>query len=71
MAGARDFSLFHRIQTGSGAHAASSPMGTEAFSPGLKRPEREADRSPPFSAEAKNGGDIFPLLICSYGVVHN
>jgi len=36
-------SLRHRIQTGSGAHVACCPMGTGALSPGVKRPEREAD----------------------------
>jgi hypothetical protein len=30
------------------------------FLPGVKRPGREADRSPPSSAEAKNGGAILP-----------
>jgi hypothetical protein len=30
-------------------------------SPGVKRPGREADHSPPFSAEVKNGGAIPPL----------
>jgi hypothetical protein len=34
-------------------------LGT--FSPGLKRPAREADYSPPFNAEVKNGGAIPPL----------
>jgi hypothetical protein len=29
--------------------------------PGVTRPGREADQSPPFSAEAKNGGAILPL----------
>jgi hypothetical protein len=33
----------------------------EAISPGLKRPGREADHSPPSSAEVKNGGVILPL----------
>jgi hypothetical protein len=32
-----------------------------APSPGVKRPGREADHSPPTSAEAKNGGAIPPL----------
>jgi hypothetical protein len=33
----------------------------EAISPGLKRLGREADNSPPSSAEVKNGGIIPPL----------
>jgi hypothetical protein len=32
------------------------------LSPGIKRQEREADHSPPSSAEVKNGGAIPPLL---------
>jgi hypothetical protein len=32
-----------------------------AISPGAKRPGREADHSPPSSAEVKNGGAIPPL----------
>jgi hypothetical protein len=32
----------------------------EFASPGVKRPERESDHSPPSSAEAKNGGAISP-----------
>jgi hypothetical protein len=39
---------------GSGAHPASYPVGTGALSPGIKRPGREADHSPPTSAEVKN-----------------
>jgi hypothetical protein len=32
-----------------------------AISPGVYRPELEADHSPPSSAQVKNGGDIPPL----------
>jgi hypothetical protein len=56
-AGAENFSLHHRVQTGSGAHPASCPMGTRyqgAFSLGIKRPGFEADHSPPSSAAFKN-----------------
>jgi hypothetical protein len=35
---------------------------TGALSPGLKRPWREVDHSPPFSTEVKNGGTIPPVL---------
>jgi hypothetical protein len=48
---AGNFSLNHRVQTGSGAHPAS--MGTRGTSLGIKRPGREADHSPPSSAEVK------------------
>jgi hypothetical protein len=36
-------------------HSASYPMGTGALFLGVKRPGREADHSPPSSAEVKNG----------------
>jgi hypothetical protein len=35
--GAEDFSSSPYVQTGSGAHPASYPMGTGALSPGIKR----------------------------------
>jgi hypothetical protein len=40
--------------TASGAHPASYPMGTGRCYLRLKRPGREADHSPPSSAEVKN-----------------
>jgi hypothetical protein len=43
------------IQTGSGAHPAPYPMGTGgSFPGGNARPERDANHSPPSSAEVKN-----------------
>jgi hypothetical protein len=60
-AGAREFSLLHSVQTGSGAHPASYPNGTWGSIPGVKRKGYEADHSPPPSAEVKNGEDIPPL----------
>jgi hypothetical protein len=48
-----NFSLHHRVQNGPGAHPASYPMSTRGSFPGVKRPGREADRSPPSSAEVK------------------
>jgi hypothetical protein len=54
-AGAKDFSSVLCVQTGSGAHPASCPMGTGAPFPGGKaRLERDADHSPPSSAEVVN-----------------
>jgi hypothetical protein len=35
-AGTGNFSLYHRIQNGSGAHSASHPMGTRGSFPGGK-----------------------------------
>jgi len=43
--GSMFFSLRHRAQTGSGAQPPSL---------GIKQPEREADHSPPYSAEVQN-----------------
>jgi hypothetical protein len=54
LAGAGNFSLHHRVQTGSGAHPPSYPMGTMGSFPGIKRQGRVADHSPPSSAEVKN-----------------
>jgi hypothetical protein len=52
-AGAGNFSLHHRVQNGSGAHPASYRMGTRCSFPGGKATGREADKSPPSSAEVK------------------
>jgi hypothetical protein len=50
-----DFSSSPCVQTGSGAHPASYPMGAGGSFPGGKaRPERDADHSPASSAEVKN-----------------
>jgi hypothetical protein len=50
----QDFSPLHVIHTRSGAHPASYPMGSGGSFPEVKRPGREADHSPPTSAEVKN-----------------
>jgi hypothetical protein len=52
-AGDGNFSLHYRFENGSGTHPASYPMGTRALSLGVKRQGREADHSPPSSAEVK------------------
>jgi hypothetical protein len=52
---AEDFSSSPCVQTGSGAHPASCPVGTGGCFPGSKaRPGRDADHSPRSSAEVKN-----------------
>jgi hypothetical protein len=54
-AGAKDFSSSLCVQTGSEAHPASYTMGTGGPFPGGKaRPGRDADHSPPSSAEVVN-----------------
>jgi hypothetical protein len=52
-AGAGNFSLHHRVQNGYGDLPASYPTGTRGSFSGVKRPGREADYSPPSSAEVK------------------
>jgi hypothetical protein len=55
LAEAKDFSSSLCVQTGSGAHPASCTMGTGGPFPGRKeRPGRDADHSPPSSAEVEN-----------------
>jgi hypothetical protein len=52
---AEDFSSSICVQTGSGARPASCTMGTGGpFPEGKARPRRDADHSPPSSAEVKN-----------------
>jgi hypothetical protein len=53
-AGAKDFSYSLFVQTGSAAHPASCTMGTSGPFRGAKaRPGRDADHSPPSSAEVE------------------
>jgi hypothetical protein len=54
-----NFFLHHRVQHGSGAHPASYPMGTRGSFPGVKRQGREADHSPPSSAEVKEWVELY------------
>jgi hypothetical protein len=57
-----DFSSSVFFQTRSGAHPASCPMGTGGPFPGDKaQPGREADHSPPSSAEVKNENELYFL----------
>ncbi|KDR20946.1 hypothetical protein L798_03885 [Zootermopsis nevadensis] len=46
--------FFLCVQTGSGVLPTSYPMGTGVLSRGKTRPGRDADHSPPSSAEVKN-----------------
>jgi hypothetical protein len=55
LAEAKDFSCILCVQTGSGAHPTSCPMGTGCPFPGAKaQPGHDADHSPPSSAEVEN-----------------
>jgi len=61
-----DLSAFRSFQAGSGALSASYSIrtgGGGAF-PGIKCPECEADRSPPFSSEiTKHGAILYSSLL--------
>jgi hypothetical protein len=59
---AEDFSSSLCVQTGSGAHPAPCTMGTGGPFPGGKaRPGRDADHSPPSSAEVVNELELYLL----------
>jgi hypothetical protein len=49
----QEFLLLHVVQTGSGVHPTSYPIGTGALSPRVKRLGREADHSTPAIVEVK------------------
>jgi hypothetical protein len=62
LAEARDFYFLHVVQTDSGVHPTSYPMGTGgSFLGGIKLLGREADHSPPSNAEVRKGGAVPPL----------
>jgi hypothetical protein len=46
-------------QNTSGPHPASYPTGTRVSFPGVKRPKREADDSPPSSADVKEWVELY------------
>jgi hypothetical protein len=50
--------FYSPVQTGPGAYPASCIMGTGSF-PGVKRPERGLDHSPPSSAEVKERVELY------------
>jgi hypothetical protein len=58
---AKNFSSSFCVQTSSEAHPASYPMSTEGpCSEGKARPRRDADHSPPSSAEVENEKELYP-----------
>jgi hypothetical protein len=59
---ATDFSLFYSVQTDAGAHLPPIQWVPGVLSPVVNRQGREANHSPPSSAEVKNGGAIPPFL---------
>jgi hypothetical protein len=61
-AGVKDFSSILCVQTGSGAHPDSCTMSTGGPFPGAKaRPGRDADHSPPSSAEVEYEYELYFL----------
>jgi hypothetical protein len=61
-AGAKDFPSNLCVQTGSGAHPASCPMGTGGPFPGGKaRPGRDADHSPHVMPRSRMSRSYIPL----------
>jgi hypothetical protein len=65
-----NFSPHHRVQTSSGAHPASYPMGTRGSFPGGKAAVGEPDHLPSSSAEVKNAWSCTSIpLIRLHGVV--
>jgi hypothetical protein len=58
-AGARISSLRSRVHTGSGAHPTSYPVGTRGSFLGGVGSGREADHSPPSSAEGRDGVELY------------
>jgi hypothetical protein len=57
----QDISLLRRVQIGSRATQPHIQRVPGTLSPGLMRPGHEADHSPPFSVEVKNGWALPPL----------
>jgi hypothetical protein len=60
------FLIFHSVQTGIKAYPISYPVGTGAFTPGVKMEGSEADHSPPSITEVKIGGTVSLLFHTSW-----
>jgi hypothetical protein len=58
-AGDLNFSLHHRVQNDSGVHPASYAMVTRGYFPWVKRPGREADHSPPSTADVTECVELY------------
>jgi hypothetical protein len=54
-----NFSLHHRVHIRSEGRPTSYTMGIGALSPGIKRPGRETDHSPPSSDEVKEFVELY------------
>jgi hypothetical protein len=62
--------LLQKLQSGSAGHKVPYSMGIRVLSPGVKRPRREVNYSPPSSAEVENEPSYtsIPLPPCFHGV---
>jgi hypothetical protein len=67
----QEFSLLQIVQTGSEVHPTPIQWVPGALCPGVKRPGREVDHSPPTSARSRKCGSIHPLPIRLHDVVLN
>jgi hypothetical protein len=67
--GAENFSLYHRVQNGSGAHPASYPVGIRGSFLGVKRPGREAVHSHLVPRSKKEWGYTSTPPISLHGVM--
>jgi hypothetical protein len=65
----QNFSPLLIVQTDSGGHVASYPLGTGDSFPRIKWPGHEAGHSPPSSAKVKNDGAIPPFPILPHGLM--
>jgi hypothetical protein len=61
-AGAKDFSHLQSVETRPGTTYSPIQWFLGALSLGIKWPKREANHSPPFSAEDKNNWSMSPML---------
>jgi hypothetical protein len=67
----RNVSVRHSVQTGSEVRAPPCPVGmcSPFLGRGLRRPGLNADRSPPSSAEIKNGSSVPLYLFVSWCLI--
>jgi hypothetical protein len=66
----RQRTLLQRVHTGCGPHLTPIPRVSEPLSPGVKRPGREAEVSPPYSAEGKDEWRHVATPMC-FHTLHN
>jgi hypothetical protein len=66
---ARNVSLHLHVQTGSGAHPASCPVGTGGCFSGGKAAGAEDDHSPPSSADVKKVWRHTSTPFCFHGMM--